>query len=405
MTDPVESQSRRAFFRRMAGRWRDEDFEAAPEGGGPAADSPAPEPTPAPPARPEPIRLNEHPEMTYAPLGRTNFMVSRLSLGCATIRERNLETVREAVERGVNLLDTALSYGTSETALSRLLPEIRDRVWISSKTPPFDASLARVEPDRRDEAAARLFADSIDSSLARLAVDRIDIYMVQSAEGGESIRGPALAEAIEKARRSGKIRHAGLSTVRRVQETLDAAIESDLYDVLACPIHPLNLSQMPAVADRARFKGIGLLGIMTTLALDAIDAAAELADYEFAELPDGLDPHGLTYLYLLKNAPYANFVVGASDPVRCMRNFPLAAYSPGHFASNELDALVYDRLWPYCTVCGSQRSFGNEDLEAAYQARAAQYDTSGCVPGAGLGGFRARPGDFLKVCAQCAASR
>lgn len=341
--------------------------------------------------------------MTYARLGRTNLMISKLSLGCGALRSHNADAlVNLAMDRGVNLLDTAMNYGDSEAALGRMLPAIRDRVWICTKTPPFDAALSRVAPEDRDRAAARYFRDSLDTSLARLCTDRIDVYMIQSAESAEFVLGPELEEAMRRAREDGKIRFTGLSTIRNVRETLDAAIELDRFDVLLAPIHPLNLSSYPPILDRARFKDIAVMGMMTTIGLAGDGTPEELlADYEYAELPDGLDPWQLVYLYMLKNAPVAGFLTGTATPARLERALSMAGLRPGIFAGNEVDALVYDRLWPYCKSCGNQRNFSQASLEAACMARAAMYDTSGLAGGGTRGYLGSRPHEFLEVCEGC----
>lgn len=69
-------------------------------------------------------------------------------------------SIREALDAGINHIDTAAGYGDSEIHLGRWMPEIRDRVFLATKT-----------GDRTADAAY----DSIRRSLERLRTDRVDL--------------------------------------------------------------------------------------------------------------------------------------------------------------------------------------------------------------------------------------
>ncbi|MFQ6097375.1 MAG: aldo/keto reductase, partial [Armatimonadota bacterium] len=73
--------------------------------------------------------------MKYRRLGRTNFMVSEVSLGAMQISRDNLDVARAALDRGANYIDTDPSYVRtgSESALGELLENQRDRVFLATK--------------------------------------------------------------------------------------------------------------------------------------------------------------------------------------------------------------------------------------------------------------------------------
>lgn len=355
-----------------------------------------------------PIYMNAREEMRYEPLGKSRWMVSRISMGAAAFHNEDGDLVRPAMERGVNLVDTALNYGESELALARAIQPFRGDFWLSTKTPPIDAALRSMglppsevpldEPDpTREYNITNFFEDSLDSSLARLATHWIDIYSVQCAEHPETVRSPALAEAIARAKRQGKIKLAGISTIRNVRAVLDAAIDSGVFDVIIAPIHPLNITWMLPYLDRARFKGIGVIGMMSTISLPANAAELEL---EYDTVPEGTNAHQLAHMYVLRNAPIASLLTGMSSMERVEQNAFLGGVDTGVFMGNEIDGIVYEDFWPVCRVCGRQGHIDDKALERAYQARYRHYDTSGHLPAEKA---LLAPIEYLSVCAECAA--
>ena len=70
----------------------------------------------------------------YKPLGATGMKISDISFGSS--RMKSAEVVRHAYERGVNYFDSAEDYkgGKSESAIGEALHDVRDRVYITSKT-------------------------------------------------------------------------------------------------------------------------------------------------------------------------------------------------------------------------------------------------------------------------------
>ncbi len=332
-----------------------------------------------------PLRLNHQVGMAYKRLGKTNLMMSRMAMGCASITKANAEIVRTAVDRGVNFLDTAPNYGESETALAEVLPDVRDRIWVCTKTPPLDATLPSECGPERDGALVRAFWENLDASLARLKVDRIDCYMIQAVEKPETACNESLRGAIRHAKDKGKIAFAGLSTHRNVKGVAESALNADFYDVLFLPLNPLNLSTMLPLLDQARFKDVGVIGMKTTIALSD-DARVELN-----ELPPDLNPHQLTYLYMLRNCPYAGCLANLDSLELIEKNLHLPDMTLGVAEGNELDAVVYETLWPVCSVCGQQKSISDRNLEEANEAQFRLYDRVGSAP----------PSNSWRVCEEC----
>ncbi|MBI1785651.1 aldo/keto reductase, partial [Candidatus Sumerlaeota bacterium] len=231
---------------------------------------------------------------------------------------------------------------------------------------------------------------SLESSLARLRGEMIDCYMLQSVEHPETAQSRVLADAVARAKQEGKIRHAGISTIRNVREVALAAIRSGVFDVVMFPLHPMNLSSMLPLIDEARFKDVGVIGMMSAIALEGHPSVA------LHELPPGLNAHQLTYMYMLRHTAHAGSVAQMDAMEQLEQNLPVPGIEIGINAGNELDAVVYDELWPQCSVCGAKRAFGEDRLELAYQMRYHGYDLSG------LGGDK--PGGNWRICENCAAA-
>lgn len=156
-------------------------------------------------------------------LGNTGFEVSALGLGTVKIgRNRGLKYAEgfalpedgavlrlldQALDLGIDLLDTAPAYGVSEERLGKLLGSRRDRFAIASKAgEEFDGTNSRF--DFSPEAIRR----SVERSLARLRTDRIDILLLHSDGRDETPErfGPAF-EMLRRLQAEGKVRATGFS--------------------------------------------------------------------------------------------------------------------------------------------------------------------------------------------------
>jgi aryl-alcohol dehydrogenase-like predicted oxidoreductase len=102
-------------------------------------------------------------------LGRLAHQSSVLIYGAAALSDVSQDvadrSIQEALDGGINHLDVAASYGDAELRLGPWIPEIRDRVFLATKTGRRDA-----------EAAWR----EINASLERLRTDRVDLLQLHA---------------------------------------------------------------------------------------------------------------------------------------------------------------------------------------------------------------------------------
>jgi len=124
--------------------------------------------------------------MEFANIADTGLTVSRVGLGTwaiggwmwgGTDDEESIATIRAAVERGLNLIDTAPAYGfgRSEEIVGRALADgrLRSRVVIATKT-----GLEWKDGKVFRNASRRRILREVEDSLQRLQTDYIDIYQV-----------------------------------------------------------------------------------------------------------------------------------------------------------------------------------------------------------------------------------
>lgn len=166
------------------------------------------------------------------------------------------QMVELVVDRGVNHIDVAPTYGDAELKLAPKLGKYREEVFLGCKT------------QERDYAGAR---EKLEASLDRLGTDHIDLYQVHGLEYEselEEITGEdgALA-AFRDAREEGLIDHIGLTSHGSPQLILEAIDRIDDLETVMFPMNPVIAGKEDpeydygAVLERADEEGIGTLGI------------------------------------------------------------------------------------------------------------------------------------------------
>lgn len=150
-------------------------------------------------------------------LGRNGPSVSALGLGCMGMSAfygahddaESLRTLNHALDRGVNLLDTADMYGPyrNEELLAQLLKSRRSEVVLATK---FGIVMDSANSAARGvNGRPEYVRSSCEGSLKRLGVDVIDLYYQHRVDPEVPIEDTvgAMAELV----RAGKVRYLGLS--------------------------------------------------------------------------------------------------------------------------------------------------------------------------------------------------
>jgi predicted aldo/keto reductase-like oxidoreductase len=127
--------------------------------------------------------------------------------------QRNLDaTIRRAIELGINHIETARGYGSSERQLGLVLPTFpRDQIVVQTKIPPH--------------ADPSIFVQQVEESLVRLQLEYIDLLGLHGINTHEllwwAIRPNGCLAAARELQRQGKVRHVGFSTHAEPELVLD----------------------------------------------------------------------------------------------------------------------------------------------------------------------------------------
>jgi aryl-alcohol dehydrogenase-like predicted oxidoreductase len=156
-------------------------------------------------------------DIELAPIPGTSMKVSRVAIGTwaiggwmwgGTDEAESIDTIRTALDHGINVVDTAPVYGfgRSEEIVGKAIAEsgLRSRVFIATKV-GLEWRDGRVS---RNATRQRIFLE-IEDSLRRLRTDYIDIYQVHWPDPLVAIE--ETAEAMDILLREGKIRAIGVS--------------------------------------------------------------------------------------------------------------------------------------------------------------------------------------------------
>jgi aryl-alcohol dehydrogenase-like predicted oxidoreductase len=149
--------------------------------------------------------------MRYRTLGRTGIQVSPYALGTLMFAtsmgnapEESARLLRQALDAGINFVDTADAYGDSEEVVGQALEGRRDEVVLATKF-----SRPTGPGPNRQGASRRWIVTAVENSLRRLRTDHIDLYQLHRPDPATDIEETlaALTDLIS----SGKVRAIGAS--------------------------------------------------------------------------------------------------------------------------------------------------------------------------------------------------
>jgi uncharacterized protein len=200
-------------------------------------------------------------------LGPAGPKVTVLGLGGAHLarvaESEARQMVEVALEEGVRFFDTAESYsaGRSERWLGHALREVRDEVFIMSKTYDF--------PGRSRDRARR----HLEGTLERLGTDYLDLWQlhsIQSADDVDRAFAPGMAmDTLYEMQARGLVRHIGVTGHARPAAHVRALEHFDrgrIFGAMQLPINPIDFHQLSfqrAVLPGLIERGIGVIAMKT----------------------------------------------------------------------------------------------------------------------------------------------
>jgi aryl-alcohol dehydrogenase-like predicted oxidoreductase len=204
--------------------------------------------------------------MEYKRLGRTNIEVSVAGLGCGGFsrlgmgrggtRAEAVSLVHRAIDRGVNILDTAANYGTEQVVGDAIAARDRSSLVVSTKT-----SLSREGSLLSPEQVLA----NLDQSLRELRSDYVDVYHLHGVRPDQiEYAREVVLPALETAKIAGKVRALGVTETPPNDKNhvmLESALADDRIEVAMIGFHMLYQSARKKVLPLAREHGVGTLGM------------------------------------------------------------------------------------------------------------------------------------------------
>lgn len=198
----------------------------------------------------QPLEGKNQTKIVKRKLGKTGIELPVLSMGVGACNSPSV--VKGAMKLGIVHFDTAHVYqqGNSEKMLGEVLKEYpRDSFVIATKVKITDSK--------------ETFLKTLNESLERLQIPFVDILYLHAASSREDILNPLMLEAMAEAKSSGKAKHTGISTHKNEIEVLQAAVESNFYEVVLTAINfqQQHRFELMEAINQAANAGLGIVGM------------------------------------------------------------------------------------------------------------------------------------------------
>lgn len=212
--------------------------------------------------------------------------------------QQNLEaTIRYGLELGINHIETARGYGTSEYQLGQLLPRLpREELLIQTKLCPSDSPAE--------------FLKAFQVSLDSLQLDYVDLLSVHGINNAATLeKALKCMPAIEQLKKEGRCRHIGFSTHAPPNIALKV-IETGLFEYINLHWYYVynQINRAPVDAAAAHDMGIFIIS--------PCDKGGKLFEPppKLLELCQPLTPMAFNDLYCLRDPAVHTLSIGAARP-------------------------------------------------------------------------------------------
>ncbi len=154
-------------------------------------------------------------------------------------QQANLEaTIRRSLDLGINHIETARGYGSSEMQLGQILPTLpRDRLIVQTKVSPT------ADPQE--------FRAKLDQSLAYLHLDYVDLLGIHGINTDDilewTLRPGGCLDVVRDYQRQGRIRFVGFST-HGPTDVIVRTCETGQFDYVNLHWYYINQRNWPAIA-------------------------------------------------------------------------------------------------------------------------------------------------------------
>ena len=253
--------------------------------------------------------------MLYRRFGRTELQIPVFSCGGMRYQfkwqdvpqqqiphdnQANLEaTIRRSVELGINHIETARGYGSSEMQLGQILPKFpREEIIVQTKVSP--------------KADPKAFQADFEKSLENLQLDYVDLLGIHGINTAElldySIRPGGCLDVVRKLQTQGKIRFVGFST-HGSTDIIIQSINTNQFDYVNLHWYYINQINWQAIEAATRHD-------MGVFIISPSDKGGRLYDppQKLVDLCAPLSPMLFNDLFCLSHSQVHTLSLGASKP-------------------------------------------------------------------------------------------
>ncbi|QIR37492.1 aldo/keto reductase [Tolypothrix sp. PCC 7910] len=215
-------------------------------------------------------------------------------------KQDNLEaTIRRALDLGINHIETARGYGTSEMQLGQILPKFpREKLIVQTKVIPV--------------ADPKEFRETFERSLNYLQLDYVDLLGLHGINHAESlhhsIRPGGCLEVAKQLQAEGKVRFIGFST-HGATDVIVEAINTNQFDYVNLHWYYINQWNWPAIAAATKHD-------MGVFIISPSDKGGKLYNppQKLVDLCAPLSPMVFNDLFCLSHSQVHTLSLGASKP-------------------------------------------------------------------------------------------
>ena len=214
--------------------------------------------------------------------------------------QENLErTIHRALELGINHIETARAYGSSEMQLGWLLPKLpREKMIIQTKVAPT------ADPAE--------FLANFEKSIDYLQLDHVDLLSIHGINNQElldqTMRPGGCLEIARRLQKEGRVRFVGFSTHGKLDSIRDT-IKTGEFDYVNLHWYWVNDRNWPAVLDATRLD----MGVFIISPNDKGGKLYEPSE-KLTQLCEPLSPMVFNDLYCLQRPQVHTLSLGASCP-------------------------------------------------------------------------------------------